>query len=189
MFLHFAFPVCSHPRCEFVLYLASVVSRKVWLVSPLIFLEISRYVLSTASTSLAFHVDVTWKSFKDHAYTPLAISMGVATLGDTLITLTLAYYLHSKRTQSSAQLITRLLAYVVVTGALTSIFSILKLISILASPNTLTYVLFTLIQVKIYANSVLFSLNLRQYQRRHDVVLSLGVPNITPGDDRSTLIC
>ncbi|KAL4068820.1 hypothetical protein V8B97DRAFT_2056143 [Scleroderma yunnanense] len=85
--------------------------------------------------------------------TPLAISMGVATLGDTLITLTLAYYLHSKRTQrcySSAQLITRLLAYVVVTGALTrfftifftsivrltskpSIFSILKLISVKSS--------------------------------------------------------
>ncbi|KAL4071804.1 hypothetical protein J3A83DRAFT_2911308 [Scleroderma citrinum] len=179
---------CSHPRRELILYLASVVSRNVWLVNLLVFIEISRYVLSTASSSLAFHVDVTWKSFKDHAYAPLAVSMGVATLGDTLITLTLAYHLHSKRTQSSTQLVTRLLAYVVGTGALTSMFSIVKLISILASPNTLLYVLFTLIQVKIYANSILLSLNLRQYQRRQDVVLSLGVPNITL-DDRTTLIC
>ncbi|KAL4076707.1 hypothetical protein V8B97DRAFT_1915589 [Scleroderma yunnanense] len=136
--------------------------------------------------SLCFHVDVTWKSFKDHAYAPLAVSMGVATLGDTLITLTLAYHLHSKRTQSSTQLVTRLLAYVV--GTEPSMFSIVKLISVKSRSELLGSFYKIGSPFIVYANSILLSLNLRQYQRRQDVVLSLGVPNITL-DDRTTLIC
>ncbi|KAL4064289.1 hypothetical protein V8B97DRAFT_1319017 [Scleroderma yunnanense] len=110
--------------------------------------------------------------------------MGLAALEDTAIASTLACYLYSKRTPSSTQLITRLLVYVVGTGALTSMFSIIELISILASPNTLLYIPFALIQVKLYANSALLSLNLRQYQRGKHVVTSLGECNITLGNNR-----
>ncbi|KAL4071844.1 hypothetical protein J3A83DRAFT_4236816 [Scleroderma citrinum] len=170
---------------SFFIWRVWVFSRKVWVVCLLAFLEIARYVLSTTPTSLVFHVDVTWKSFKDHAYVPLAVSMGVATLGDILIASILAYYLHCKCTQCNRQLITQILAYVVGTGALTSAFSIIKLISILASPNTLLYVSFKLIQVKIYANSVLFSFNLRQYQRKQSGMFPLGVSNIKPDDGKA----
>ncbi|KAL4076670.1 hypothetical protein V8B97DRAFT_1479039 [Scleroderma yunnanense] len=149
--------------------LVLIVNSKVWVVCLLAFLEIARYVLSTTPTSLVFHVDVTWKSFKDHAYVPLAVSMGVATLGDILIASILAYYLHCKCTQCNRQLITQILAYVVGT----------------ASPNTLLYVSFKLIQVKIYANSVLFSLNLRQYQRKQSGMFPLGVSNIKPDDGKA----
>ncbi|KAL4076708.1 hypothetical protein V8B97DRAFT_2022007 [Scleroderma yunnanense] len=120
---------------------------------------------------------------------PLTVSMGIAALGDTLMASTLAYYLHFKRTQSSTRLITRLLAYVVATGALTSILSIAELISITASPNSLLYVPFALVQVKVYANSALLSLNLRQYQRkpRHDLTLPLGESNSTPDHSKTSL--
>ncbi|KAL4075396.1 hypothetical protein V8B97DRAFT_2022353 [Scleroderma yunnanense] len=83
---------------------------------------------------------------------PLAVTMGAGVLGDTLMASILAYYLHSKRTQGSAQLITRLMGYVVGTGAFTR-----HLRQITASPNSLLYVAFAVIQVKIYANSALLS--------------------------------
>ena len=61
-------------------------------------------------------VDTTWASFKNRAYvshfwcvpallltmprqTPLAVTMGLAVLEDTLLASILAYYLHSKRTE------------------------------------------------------------------------------------------
>ncbi|KAL4076697.1 hypothetical protein V8B97DRAFT_1915580 [Scleroderma yunnanense] len=111
--------------------------------------------------------DNTWTSFMEHALAIAAASMGATVLADTLIASTLAYYLYSRRAQSSTRMVTRLLAYVVGTGALTSIFSVIELIC-----------------VKIYANSALLSLNLRQYQRQEDVVPSLGNVNTTSGDSK-----
>ncbi|KAL4071803.1 hypothetical protein J3A83DRAFT_4371775 [Scleroderma citrinum] len=189
----------------FFIWRVWVFSKKIWPVCILVFLVIARYALSSVPTWLAFHFD-NWSIFKDHAYVPLTVSMGIAALGDTLIASTLAYYLHFKRTQSSTRLITRLLAYVVATGALTrffpislasitnltsdlSILSIAELISITASPNSLLYVPFALVQVKVYANSALLSLNLRQYQRkpRHDLTLPLGESNSTPDHSKTSL--
>ncbi|KAL4065254.1 hypothetical protein J3A83DRAFT_438076 [Scleroderma citrinum] len=137
----------------------------------------------------SFQIDVTWGSFKDHVYVPLAVTMGAGVLGDTLMASILAYYLHSKRTQGSAQLITRLMGYVVGTGAFTSMFAAIELIAITASPNSLLYVAFAVIQVKIYANSALLSLNLRQYQRkpRQDVALPLYDSNTTPDNSKTSL--
>ncbi|KIM64661.1 hypothetical protein SCLCIDRAFT_1213174 [Scleroderma citrinum Foug A] len=114
--------------------------------------------------------------------------MGLGILEDALLALILAYYLYSKRTQGSAQLITRLLAYVVGTGALTSTIETLQLICLLVSPNSMLYIPFALVQVKIYANSALLSLNLRQYQRKsRPEGISLGDANIT-SDNSKTLI-
>ncbi|KAL4071802.1 hypothetical protein J3A83DRAFT_2913375 [Scleroderma citrinum] len=164
-------------------------SKKVWPVCILLFLEISRYIMSTVTTSLAFHVYVNWGTFKDHAYVALAVTMGVAALADSLIASILAYYLHSKRTQRSTRLITHLLAYIVGTGALTSILSILQLITITTSPNSLLFVPFSLIQIKIYANAALLSLNLRQYQRkpRHSVTFPNFDSDSTPDNSNTSL--
>ncbi|KAL4064292.1 hypothetical protein V8B97DRAFT_1317885 [Scleroderma yunnanense] len=150
-----------------------ILSRKIWVVLLLFFLTIIRFVLGSVSTMLAC-INATWGLYQNDSYVLLGISMGLAAFEDTVIAATLAYYLHSKRTQSSTRLITRLLVYIVGTGTLTSMFSIIELIAILASPNTLLYIPFALIQVKLYANSALLSLNLRQYQRGKDVVPSLG---------------
>ncbi|KIM64660.1 hypothetical protein SCLCIDRAFT_1213166 [Scleroderma citrinum Foug A] len=122
---------------------------------------------------MGFHYS-TWEPFKDHIYLPLTVSMGLAALEDTLMALVLAYYLHDKRAQGSMQMVTRLLAYIIGTGALTSLIAIMELVAILASPNTLLFLSFVLIYAKIYTNSALLSLNLRQYHRNvlHEVVLS-----------------
>ena len=61
-------------------------------------------------------IDTTWASFKDTEYvshfrcvptllltmpgqTPIAVTMGIGVLEDTLLASILAYYLHSKRTE------------------------------------------------------------------------------------------
>ncbi|KIM64700.1 hypothetical protein SCLCIDRAFT_1213216, partial [Scleroderma citrinum Foug A] len=41
------------------------------------------------------------------------------------------------------------------------------MISLLASPNSLLYLSFVLVQVKVYVNSALLALNQRQYLRKH----------------------
>lgn len=162
-------------------------SRKVWAASLLLCLSIARYVLGTYSAALGF-VNTTWTTFKDQSYTPLAVTMGIGVLEDTLLALILAYYLHSRRTQGSTQLVTRLLAYVVGTGALTSTVEILQLISILVSPNSMLYIPFALVQVKIYANSALLSLNLRQYQRKsRQEGISLCDTNTTTDNSRTLI--
>ncbi|KIM64657.1 hypothetical protein SCLCIDRAFT_613265 [Scleroderma citrinum Foug A] len=153
-----------------------VFCKKVWAVCLLLFLSIARYVMATVSIALGFYYS-TWASFKDHAYLPLTITLGVAVFGDASMALILAYYLHEKRTERSTQLITRLLTYVVGTGALTSIVVTMELISILASPNTLLYISFGLVLVRLYANSALLSLNLRQYQRKPRQEDSLPLSN------------
>lgn len=162
-------------------------SRKVWAACLLLCLSIARYVLGTYSAALGF-VYTTWASFQAPSYTLLGVTMGLGILEDALLALILAYYLYSKRTQGSAQLITRLLAYVVGTGALTSTIETLQLICLLVSPNSMLYIPFALVQVKIYANSALLSLNLRQYQRKsRPEGISLGDANIT-SDNSKTLI-
>ncbi|KAL4071815.1 hypothetical protein J3A83DRAFT_4400422 [Scleroderma citrinum] len=185
----------------FFIWRVWMLSRRAWVIVLLLFLVIAPYgvycqelvfltysilmpaVLASVSILIGFF-DNTWTSFMEHALAIAAASMGATVLADTLIASTLAYYLYSRRAQSSTRMVTRLLAYVVGTGALTSIFSVIELICILSSPNTLLSLLFELIQVKIYANSALLSLNLRQYQRQEDVVPSLGNVNTTSGDSK-----
>lgn len=154
-------------------------SKKIWAVGLLLLLSTTRYVIATVALSLGFHYS-TWASFKDHAYALLAVALGVAILGDTLLALILAYYLRDKRTPGSAQLVTRVLAYVVATGALTSMVVIMELIFILVFPDNLAFVPFGLVLVRLYANSAMLSLNLRQHQRKPLQGVSIPLYNSNP---------
>ncbi|KAL4076705.1 hypothetical protein V8B97DRAFT_1915587 [Scleroderma yunnanense] len=64
------------------------------------FLVIAPYVLALVSMWIGHHsfFGDTWTSFQGKAYALVAASMGASVLGDTLIALTLVYYLHSKHT-------------------------------------------------------------------------------------------
>ncbi|KAL4071807.1 hypothetical protein J3A83DRAFT_4236527 [Scleroderma citrinum] len=116
-----------------------MVSRKAWVTFLLSFLVIAPYVLALVSMWIGFFGD-TWTSFQGKAYALVAASMGASVLGDTLIALTLVYYLHSKHTASSVRVVTHLLAYVVGMSVLTSMFLVIQLICILAFLKTLLYV-------------------------------------------------
>ncbi|EGO02931.1 hypothetical protein SERLA73DRAFT_176401 [Serpula lacrymans var. lacrymans S7.3] len=114
--------------------------------------------------------------------------MVMIAVGDLLIAGTMAYYLHRARSSvtrwlltsscykhhlltydfssKTDSLITKLLIYTVGTGALTSMVGFAALIMYLEERNTLYFLGVILVQVKVYTNSVLTSLNVRKYNAR-----------------------
>ncbi|KAF8913735.1 hypothetical protein CPB84DRAFT_1840537 [Gymnopilus junonius] len=99
------------------------------------------------------------------------LSMAVNLLGaatDVIIAAALFVFLHRSRTgfKKSDTMISKLIAFTVSTGLLTSICAVASLVSILASGNTLIYVAFYFTLGRLYSNSVLATLNARQIIRR-----------------------
>lgn len=154
----------------------------------LVFLTISRFILATAVIILGFIYN-TWESAEHDANAILVVTLPLAVFEDTLMASILSYYLYTRRTTRSTQLVTRLLTYIVATGALTSMVAIMELISLLVSRNSLLYMFFGLIQAKVYANSALLSLNQRQYQRKpcHHTEVILSELVIAPGNNEVSL--
>ncbi|PPQ79525.1 hypothetical protein CVT25_003407 [Psilocybe cyanescens] len=101
----------------------------------------------------------------------IGLSMAVNLLGavtDVAIAAALFVFLHRSRTgfKKSDTMISKLIAFTVSTGLLTSICAVASLVSILASGNTLIYVAFYFSLGRLYSNSVLATLNARQTIRK-----------------------
>jgi len=95
---------------------------------------------------------------------PLSITMdGLAVAADVLITIVICVLLRGARTslQRSNTMINLLIAFSVQTGMLTSLCAIAALVSIVASPNTLIYGCFYYLLGRLYCNSLLATLNVR----------------------------
>ncbi|KAF9232517.1 hypothetical protein BU15DRAFT_81144 [Melanogaster broomeanus] len=149
------------------------VTASSWTVAILGMLTIARFALATIAVALSGIYRDSWGDFRDHAYVFLIVCITIGIINDTLMAAILALHLEEGRSGSfrTDRLINRLLAYTVATGAFTAMFNCLSLITLLASKNTLIYLAFGHILMKVYANSALLSLNMRRYQRR-----SLGRP-------------
>ncbi|KAK1225072.1 hypothetical protein PQX77_011992 [Marasmius sp. AFHP31] len=91
----------------------------------------------------------------------------LAAAGDVYITASLSFLLHRSRTgfQRSDAIITRLIHFTVNTGLLTTCCAVGSLISILAAPTTFIYIAFFFTIGRLYANSLLCTLNARSYIR------------------------
>ncbi|KAJ3753089.1 hypothetical protein EV360DRAFT_88114 [Lentinula raphanica] len=89
-----------------------------------------------------------------------------AAAGDVLIAAILTWLLQSSKTgferSRSDTMLNKLTIYAVNTGALTSLFAVASLISILAAPNTFIYISFFFCMGRLYTNSLLASLNARK---------------------------
>jgi len=89
---------------------------------------------------------------------------GVAAVGsDIVIAAALCYYLHNVRTgvRSTEHLIDTLMIYAVERCLLTSLFAIVEIICFSALPGTLIYLAIDFFMGKLYANSLLATLNSR----------------------------
>ncbi|KAL0068954.1 hypothetical protein AAF712_003947 [Marasmius tenuissimus] len=91
----------------------------------------------------------------------------LAAAGDVYITGSLSFLLHRSRTgfQRSDAIITKLIHFTVNTGLLTTCCAVGSLISILAAPTTFIYIAFFFTIGRLYANSLLCTLNARSYIR------------------------
>ncbi|KIM45957.1 hypothetical protein M413DRAFT_441013 [Hebeloma cylindrosporum] len=149
-------------------------AMRVWRLSGhnvLLTITVGALVLSCFGCSAAFTV----QSLKLHTWAELeqlkGLSMAVNLLGaltDVLIAAALFVFLHRSRTgfKKSDTMISKLIAFTVSTGLLTSICAVASLISILASGHTLIYVAFYFTLGRLYSNSVLATLNARTIIRR-----------------------
>ncbi|KAH0826381.1 hypothetical protein J3R83DRAFT_5346 [Lanmaoa asiatica] len=127
-------------------------------------------VLPTARTAVG--IVNTIISFKDTAvaefltklYPTLVAGWALAAVADSLIAITLCYYLHKQRSgmKRTDHIINTLLLYTINTGALTSLFAILVIITFVALPGNLYFTAFVQVQSKLYAISMLASLNARK---------------------------
>ncbi|KAJ7638495.1 hypothetical protein FB45DRAFT_903044 [Roridomyces roridus] len=148
----------------------SFLTMRVWRLSnrniPLTVLTAS-LVLAEFACSVVFTI----QSLQLHTWAELGelkgLSMSVNVLGavsDFLIAMILVYYLRQSKTgfKRSDNMISKLIAFSVSTGLLTSICAILSLVSIVVWGNTLIYVAFYFCLGRLYFNSVLATLNARK---------------------------
>ncbi|KAI9460431.1 hypothetical protein HD554DRAFT_1586577 [Boletus coccyginus] len=121
------------------------------------------------SVSRSFVLSLRFQTFAQLT-TLKALSMSVnavAAVGDVLITAFLCTLLQRSRTgfRRSNILINNLTMYTINTGLLTSICAIASLISIAAWPNTFIYIAFYFCLGRLYCNSLLATLNMRNSLR------------------------
>lgn len=98
------------------------------------------------------------------ALRPLSMTINVlAVAGDVLITIVFCVLLNKARNslQRSNTMINLLIAFSVQTGMLTSLCAAASLISISVSPDTFVYICFYFLMGRLYCNSLLATLNVR----------------------------
>ncbi|KIJ61705.1 hypothetical protein HYDPIDRAFT_115504 [Hydnomerulius pinastri MD-312] len=132
-------------------------------------ISISRTVVSIIACVLSVLSD-TWSSYLKHTR-PLILTGNVLfIIGDTLSASVMAYHLNKSKRQSGMYrtdlLINRLLIFAVATGGLTSLVDIIALVFTLTQPQSLAFMGPILVQTRLYANSLLTSLNIRNANAR-----------------------
>ncbi|KAJ7476994.1 hypothetical protein B0H11DRAFT_2031525 [Mycena galericulata] len=93
------------------------------------------------------------------------VANSLSAVADVTISVVLVILLHSAKTgfKRSTDLINRLMVFTFNTGLPTSICALLATICIAAFPDTFLYIFFFLLLGRLYTNSLLVTLNSRQY--------------------------
>ncbi|KAI0040066.1 hypothetical protein FA95DRAFT_928202 [Auriscalpium vulgare] len=93
------------------------------------------------------------------------IAISIAAASNVVISATMIFYLHGSRTgvRRSDSVITKLIVLVVSTGTATTVFLFADLISYFIAPDLLYVLMFEFMIGKLYVNSVLTCLNMRDY--------------------------
>ncbi|KAJ8090192.1 hypothetical protein PM082_018782 [Marasmius tenuissimus] len=140
--------------------------RNYWLTAPAFLLVLAEFgcIIAFGIKALVFV-----RTFADLATMKwLSILVNaLAAAGDVYITGSLSFLLHRSRTgfQRSDAIITKLIHFTVNTGLLTTCCAVGSLISILAAPTTFIYIAFFFTIGRLYANSLMCTLNARSYIR------------------------
>lgn len=105
-----------------------------------------------------------WTDFRVRVYATMVAGQILSAVVDGVIAFTLCYYLRKRRTgmKRTDSIITRLQLYSINTGAITALFGVLAVISFVYLPTTTAFVAFVQVQGKLYAASLLTSLNARK---------------------------
>ncbi|KZS95668.1 hypothetical protein SISNIDRAFT_452320 [Sistotremastrum niveocremeum HHB9708] len=161
-------------------------AMRVWILSSkniIITSIVMAFVLSEFGAVMAYGIKgVNFTTLADLSkLKALSISVNaLAAAGDIVIAATLCWLLHTSRTgfKRSDGMITKMIAFCVNTGLITSLCAIASLVTIVALPNAFVYIAFYFALGRLYSNSLLATLNARQAlrnaSRQDDISMSGG---------------
>lgn len=148
-------------------------AMRVWVLSGknvIITTVVMSFVLSEFAAVMAYGVQgVKYTKLADLGnLKALSISVNaLAASGDIIIAATLCWLLSRSRTgfKRSDSMITKMIAFCVNTGLVTSVCALGSLITIVVLPNAFVYIAFYFTLSRLYSNSLLATLNARQSLR------------------------
>ncbi|KAF5383041.1 hypothetical protein D9615_004797 [Tricholomella constricta] len=175
-------------------------ARRIWKFSGSLWIPGAICMLAMCSLAGGIWTAVKTKNLrlfvmKPRLHTPALVWFVTAAAADILITFSLALILYKRKTGHSTTdaLIGRIIAFTLQTGFLTALLAISDVIFFLALPRVTINFIWDLILTKIYANSLLSTLNARaewnnqlEAQRNdlifHDVQQSVGPRPVVSGN-------
>ncbi|KAG2352144.1 hypothetical protein BDR07DRAFT_1439264 [Suillus spraguei] len=127
-----------------------------------------------------------WALYQCHVFPDLIklqwgtyVALGLTTFADIVIASSMCYLLATSRTgvSSTDSLITKLMAYIINTGCLTSICSVTAMITCIVMPTNFIFLAMEFLLVKLYVNSFLALMNARYYARANAGTDNFYLPN------------
>lgn len=139
---------------------------KLWIVIFMGFIGISRSAIGIVASFLSVFRP-TWVSYLVNDKAMILIANSLFIVGDVFSASIMAFHLNKSRENilgaaRTHMLINRLLTFAIATGSLTVLVDIVALILTLVDPVGLGFTGPVLVQTRLYANSLLASLNLRK---------------------------
>ncbi|KAF9479656.1 hypothetical protein BDN70DRAFT_674275 [Pholiota conissans] len=149
------------------IYLLS--KKNLWLTIPLVLFAVLRLVSACVTTAEMLHLG-TYSKFKEEIRWIFTTGLALSSVIDVLITSSLFALLHASRADSESPglnaVIDALIRYAFETGSLTCAGTVISMICWLAMPNNLIFMGLHFVISKLYANSLLVTLNSRDKVRR-----------------------
>jgi len=159
--------------------------RNYWLAAPIVTLAFLRLFSASVTTGQMLHLG-TFSRFKEKIRWIFTTGLSLSTAVDVLITASLFGLLQSSRTGAANlnAVIDALIKYSFETGALTCAGTAVSMICWLTMPNNLIFMGLHFVIGKLYANSILVTLNTRDTIRRTRSKRSLRDPSTLDPDTR-----
>ncbi|KAF9555884.1 hypothetical protein CPC08DRAFT_765609 [Agrocybe pediades] len=146
-----------------------LVAWRLWNIQQSIWIAAAVVVLSAVSTAGGLWTGIQVAMIRlyeksPQAYPAIYMWLGSAAAADMLITASLSCILYRRRTGSPASdaVLTRIILFTIQNGLVTSIAAILDIVLLVAFPNIAINWIFEVVLVKLYANTLMSSLNSRQ---------------------------
>jgi hypothetical protein len=138
-----------------------------WNTAPILVLAVCRLAFASVTTSEMIRLG-TFTRFKKEFRWVFTLGLAFSSAVDLIITVSLCYYLRSSRSSSLSMndVIDQLILYTFENGSITCAATIISMILWLASPGNLIFMGIHFVIGKLYANSLLATLNTRETLRR-----------------------
>ncbi|KAF7307619.1 hypothetical protein MIND_00557100 [Mycena indigotica] len=151
-----------------------------FMVAPVLCLTVFRLACAGVTTSRMFMYP-TFTSFAIHARWIFSLGLAVSTTLDILITGLLVHLFRANRKGTSRinHILDRLILYGVEAGALTSLGTFLSMLFWLVKPDNLVFLGIYVVIEKLYANSLLATLNTRNSIRQSRRSVTSVAPDLT----------